>query len=66
MCRSGHIAYRGAVEYVFGSGIDNAQLIKQYGKDAGDAQEVHQARKDSRTRSPAKRSASSMATLIRR
>ncbi|MEA2677846.1 MAG: hypothetical protein QOJ81_1987 [Chloroflexota bacterium] len=27
----GHIAYRGAVEYVFGSDIDYAQLIKQYG-----------------------------------
>ena len=41
----GHIAYRGAGEYVFGSDIDYAQLIKQYGKDTGDAQEVHQARK---------------------
>jgi len=41
----GHIAYRGAVEYVFGSDIDYAQLIKQYGKDSADAQEVHQARK---------------------
>jgi IS1 family transposase len=39
----GHIAYRGAVEYVFGSDVDYAQLIKQYGKD--DTQEVHQARK---------------------
>ncbi len=27
----GHIAYRGAVEYVFGSDVDYAQLIKQYG-----------------------------------
>lgn len=27
----GHIAYRGAVEYVFGSNVDYAQLIKQYG-----------------------------------
>jgi IS1 family transposase len=41
----GHVAYAGAVEYVFGSSVDYAQLIKQYGKDSGDAQEVHQARK---------------------
>jgi IS1 family transposase len=27
----GHIAYAGAVEYVFGSNVDYAQLIKQYG-----------------------------------
>ncbi|MGH2454838.1 MAG: IS1 family transposase [Candidatus Limnocylindria bacterium] len=39
----GHIAYRGAVERAFGSNVDYAQLIKQYGRD--DAEEVHQARK---------------------
>ena len=39
----GHVAYAGAVERVFGTEVDYAQLIKQYGKD--DAQEVHQARK---------------------
>jgi len=27
----GHIAYRGAVDYVFGSDVDYAQLIKEYG-----------------------------------
>jgi hypothetical protein len=27
----GHVAYRGAVERVFGSDVDYAQLIKQYG-----------------------------------
>jgi len=27
----GHVAYAGAVEYVFGSNVDYAQLIKQYG-----------------------------------
>jgi IS1 family transposase len=39
----GHVAYVGAVERAFGSDVDYAQLLKQYGKD--DAQEVHQARK---------------------
>src|SRR5688572_20121722 len=39
----GHVAYAGAVERVFGTEVDYAQLIKQYGKD--DAQEVHQSRK---------------------
>lgn len=41
----GHVAYAGAVERVFGPEVDYAQLIKQYGKDSGDVQEVHQARK---------------------
>jgi len=27
----GHVAYKGAVEYVFGADVDYAQLIKQYG-----------------------------------
>jgi IS1 family transposase len=27
----GHVAYRGAVDYVFGSDVDYAQLIKEYG-----------------------------------
>jgi IS1 family transposase len=41
----GHVAYVGAVERAFGADVDYAQLIKQNGKDSGDAQEVHQARK---------------------
>lgn len=33
------------MEQAFGANIDYEQLIKQYGKDAEDAREVHQARK---------------------
>jgi hypothetical protein len=41
----GHVAYVGAVERAFGSNVDYAQHIKQFGKDAEDAREVFQARK---------------------
>jgi hypothetical protein len=37
--------YVAAIETEFGPDVDYAQLIKQYGKDSGDAQEVSQARK---------------------
>lgn len=37
--------YLDAIEQAFGQNVDFAQLIKQYGKDSGDAQEVSQARK---------------------
>lgn len=53
----GHVAYAGAVERVFGTEIDYAQLIKQYGvEQSEDASPT--ARRYSPTRSPAPRSAS--------
>lgn len=62
----GHIAYRGAVEYVFGSDIDYAQLIKQYARTAETPRRSIRRASTRRTRSPAKRSASTVATLTRR
>ena len=41
----GFTPYVTAIEAAFGSNVDFARLIKQYGKDGGDAREVHQARK---------------------
>lgn len=41
----GHRPYIAAIEAEFGSNVDYAQLVKQYGKDGGEATEVHQARK---------------------
>ncbi len=41
----GHGPYIAAIEAEFGSDVDYAQLIKEYGKDRREATEVHQARK---------------------
>jgi hypothetical protein len=41
----GHLGYLTAMERAFGSDVDYAMLIKQYGKDSGESREVSQARK---------------------
>lgn len=41
----GHLGYLSAIERAFGSDVDYAMLIKQYGKDTAESREVSQARK---------------------
>lgn len=41
----GHLGYLSAMERAFGSDVDYAMLIKQYGKDTAESAEVSQARK---------------------
>lgn len=41
----GHLGYLSAIERAFGSDVDYAMLIKQYGKDTSESREVSQARK---------------------
>ena len=41
----GHLGYLSAIERAFGSDVDYAMLIKQYGKDTAESVEVSQARK---------------------
>lgn len=41
----GHLGYLSAIERAFGSDVDYAMLIKQYGKDTAESKEVSQARK---------------------
>ena len=58
----GHVAYVGAVEYVFGSDVDYAQLIKQYGVEHSRRMGVQQPAATPPTKSPGKRFASCEAT----
>jgi hypothetical protein len=59
----GHVAYAGAVERVFGTNVDYAQLVKQYGvEQSEDASPT--ARRYSGTKSPDRKCGSSRASPI--